>query len=80
MLEICPICKGRGKTRKFEEDHPDVVIPTTTSVYHNSICHGCGGKGWVNPFGDYTYKPSPSYPSNVGVDPNPLISGLSLSL
>jgi DnaJ-class molecular chaperone len=37
---ICPICGGKGK------------IPTdsgwlSTSVPEPKICHGCGGRGWV---------------------------------
>jgi len=34
---ICPICKGRGKI-------PSGYVTTGTGTV---VCHGCGGKGWV---------------------------------
>lgn len=32
----CPICEGNGKINKGSGWVPDM-----------KICHGCGGKGWV---------------------------------
>lgn len=31
---ICPVCDGSGKYKKLGE-------------YEEKVCHGCGGKGWV---------------------------------
>jgi len=38
--EICPICKGEGKLQLG-------TLPSTTYTVNTKICHGCGGKGWV---------------------------------
>lgn len=38
---ICPVCEGRGS----------VSDPTgygsSCSGFYTKVCHGCGGKGWV---------------------------------
>ena len=39
--ELCPVCKGSGKT--YTSQSPD-----STSAYgYYTVCHGCGGIGWV---------------------------------
>lgn len=35
----CPVCFGRGKLKES--------YPGYTSVQLEKVCHGCGGKGWV---------------------------------
>lgn len=35
---ICPVCDGAGK---IDEDYPGA------GKSNERICHGCGGKGWV---------------------------------
>lgn len=37
--EVCPICSGRGTVK--ENTFENSITDTET------ICHGCGGKGWV---------------------------------
>lgn len=36
----CPVCEGAGKV------WPD---PTLTEDTVKTICHGCDGRGWINP-------------------------------
>jgi len=36
---ICPICHGKGKIKR-----EDV---STTDDNKWKVCHGCGGRGWV---------------------------------
>lgn len=38
---ICPVCSGKGMIREYPE------LGYATISYHDNICHGCGGKGWV---------------------------------
>jgi DnaJ-class molecular chaperone len=37
--ELCPVCKGDGWLNK--------VYPIDTASQRYTLCHGCGGKGWV---------------------------------
>lgn len=37
--EICPVCKGTGQFREYN----DYAFYT----YIQSTCHGCSGKGWI---------------------------------
>jgi len=51
MVEICPICRGKGKIPQDSELLPDVVIPSTTNPSAFLVqCHGCFGRGWVEPY------------------------------
>ena len=42
--ERCPVCNGSGKVHGLA---PIGTMPT-------EVCHGCGGRGWVE-----THKPEP---------------------
>ncbi len=35
----CPVCDGEGKVREY--------LNGSTIPYYDKLCHGCGGKGWV---------------------------------
>lgn len=35
--EICPVCGGRGR----------VTINVNLTAPLEQLCHGCGGKGWI---------------------------------
>ena len=35
----CPVCEGKGKI-------PDPLTMSATATIE-VVCHGCGGKGWV---------------------------------
>lgn len=39
--ELCPVCKGSGKYKKY------FTTFSTGAIYTEMTCHGCGGKGWV---------------------------------
>lgn len=39
--EICPVCKGSGKYRKY------YVTGLTADSYTETTCHGCNGIGWI---------------------------------
>ena len=51
--EKCPICEGSGRLPL------PVEMGTTASRPYDKLCHGCGGKGWVevadSPY--YTIQP-----------------------
>jgi len=67
--EICPICNGKGV---IEEEIGSTGEKTI------KICHGCGGRGWIEVRDDPYYSPwypytiawivkgSQSYDSNIG--------------
>lgn len=38
--EKCPICNGSGKVTSVNDG-------ISTAVPMDIICHGCGGKGWI---------------------------------
>ena len=38
---LCPICNGSGEVDDSTIDGPEVT------TIHMKLCHGCGGKGWV---------------------------------
>ena len=39
-VQICPVCNGSGKyTPPWDK--------RTTGCPMETVCHGCGGKGWV---------------------------------
>lgn len=46
--ERCPICDGKGKPNieyeSYTSEKGTHKIDLTTLM---SVCHGCGGKGWV---------------------------------
>ena len=52
--EICPICNGKGI---IEEE----VGSTGKKI--TKVCHGCGGKGWIEVRDDHCY--SPWYPYTI---------------
>lgn len=71
MTEICPICRGKGKIPYGAEALPNVVMPTTTSLPPTFVqCHGCFGRGWIEPYyhgyPDHNY---PTYPIPMTTDP-----------
>ncbi len=39
---LCPVCMGSGVI----EAQPDFKN-STTAMPKQKVCHGCGGKGWV---------------------------------
>ncbi len=49
-VEICPVCRGTGNYEEAEN----------TTVKTMKVCHGCGGKGWIQVNSDY-YPPYPHY-------------------
>jgi len=60
--QTCPICNGKGKIKDPNYD------PAATGVQNDVVCHGCGGKGWVevkddslNPWRPYP-EPEPWHP------------------
>ena len=68
MVEICPICKGRGKIKQEFNDIPGVVTPSTTGQTDLIVqCHGCLGLGWVSPDNP---RPRPNYPDSFPVFPS----------
>ena len=42
-IEICPICGGVGKVYSLGKS----ANSTDDLGYEWRVCHGCGGKGWV---------------------------------
>ena len=63
---LCPVCNGTGRYLV-----PSHLTPANTE----QICHGCGGKGWVEVREEpitYIYYPSyvPEYPPYYTPDPN----------
>jgi len=42
---ICPICYGKGKVRR--EDAPTNKEVGIVKSVEWKLCHGCGGRGWV---------------------------------
>ena len=41
MVARCPVCDGSGRYTPPRDDRMTGVSPET-------VCHGCGGKGWVS--------------------------------
>ena len=37
---LCPVCKGSGRFMRYDYSYD--IVP-----YSDTMCHGCGGKGWV---------------------------------
>jgi len=74
MVELCPVCKGRGKIEQQSDVLPDVVIPSTTSPSRLFVpCHGCNSRGWVNPDGVGHYPDCyPRYPVYPHQTSNPI--------
>lgn len=75
MVEICPICRGKGKIP--QDFISDVVIPSTTNPSASLVqCHGCHGAGWIEPYyhsyPDYCPPVHPIYPYHTTdpVQPN----------
>lgn len=68
MVEICIICKGKGKVPQDSEFLPGVVVPSTTNPSQSLIqCYGCLGFGWVNPDNP---RSRPSYPDPFPIFPS----------
>lgn len=60
--ELCPVCQGTGKiTKKLKE--------AITAADLCKICHGCGGKGWVEISDDDNTQPQPA--KNPPPSPSP---------
>ena len=38
---LCPVCNGSGEVDDYTMDGRELV------TIHKKLCHGCGGKGWV---------------------------------
>jgi len=56
---ICPVCNGTGK-----------LADTASTGGADKVCHGCGGKGWVEVHNDYHYYPIyPIYPAPLPWQP-----------
>lgn len=67
MVELCPICHGKGKVKQEPNVSPDVLVPPTTSLIDLMIvCYGCDGKGWINPDNP---RFQPSYPDLFPIFP-----------
>ena len=71
---ICPVCNGSGKLTVRQD-----YTYQTTSANNNVevMCHGCGGKGWVEVAEDYVpyvpyqpYVPYVPYPYQPWWNPN----------
>ena len=73
--ERCPVCYGSGK-------YTPPANPNSSAVPQPQICHGCGGKGWVelndyttpNPWVSPPYVPpytSPNAPGTTSPQTNP---------
>lgn len=63
MVEICPICRGKGKIPQDSELLPNVVIPSTTNPIASLVqCHGCHGYGWIEPYYHGYPDYCPKYP------------------
>jgi len=68
MVEICPICKGKGKIKQEPNDIPGVITPSTTGQIDSMVqCHGCLGFGWIVP---YDTRPRPGYPDPFPIFPS----------
>ena len=39
--ELCPVCFGKGKWSEPLDPESTNAVPVSV------VCHGCGGKGWV---------------------------------
>ncbi len=50
--ERCPVCYGGGQLNKGFWEPSRVTVPVVPSM---QVCHGCGGKGWVEVSDDKSY-------------------------
>ena len=50
--EKCPVCEGAGKLNNVPT--PDELAQSNQYPTH-CTCHGCNGRGWINP--DHFYTP-----------------------
>jgi hypothetical protein len=51
--ELCPVCLGTG--------HRERLRVPSSEITKETICHGCGGRGWVE-IEDSTPQYMPYYP------------------
>ena len=66
---ICPVCKGAGvvpdEVKYTYTDGTATGGITGASTYPSTkVCHGCGGKGWVEVGASYPPYYPPVYPWN----------------
>lgn len=66
--ERCPVCHGTGKTEESQK------LPLTYGPQYEKVCHGCGGRGWVevsDNFHNGVYEIPPFTVSHDTIMPNP---------